>query len=74
VASGRVIGECFRRHRSQEFRRFLETIDAAVLRDLDVHFILDNYGVPKTPRISQWLARDPRSRSISHRPARRGSI
>jgi hypothetical protein len=30
VASGKVIGECHRRHRSIEFRKFLETVDAAV--------------------------------------------
>src|SRR3972149_2137267 len=29
VASGRVIGECHRRHRSVEFRAFLDTIEAA---------------------------------------------
>ena len=37
VATGRVIGECHRRHRSQEFLRFLYTIDAAVPSHLDVH-------------------------------------
>jgi transposase len=30
VKSGRVWGECHRRHRSVEFRQFLDTIDAAV--------------------------------------------
>jgi hypothetical protein len=30
VASGRVIAETHRRHRSVEFRHFLDTIDAAV--------------------------------------------
>ena len=28
VATGKVIGECHRRHRSVEFRKFLETVDA----------------------------------------------
>ncbi len=60
AATGRVIGECHRRHRSQEFRRFLDTLDAAVPPDLDVHLILDNYGTHKTPRIWRWLARHPR--------------
>lgn len=60
VASGQVIGECHRRHRSQEFRRFLDTIDAAVPPALDVHLVLDNYGTHKTPRIWRWLARHPR--------------
>jgi len=30
VKTGSVIGECHRRHRAQEFRQFLQTIDAAV--------------------------------------------
>ena len=60
VATGKVIGECHRRHRSQEFQRFLETVDAAVPGDLEVHLILDNYGTHKTARIRRWLARHPR--------------
>src|SRR5207245_4787849 len=30
VKSGKVIGECHRRHRAREFRKFLGTIDASV--------------------------------------------
>ncbi len=55
VATGRVIGECHRRHRSTEFHQFLKTIDATVSPDLDIHLILDNYGTHKTPRIQPWL-------------------
>ena len=58
--TGEVLGKCFRRHRSQEFRRFLDLIDAAVPADLDVHLILDNYGTHKTPLIERWLAKRPR--------------
>ena len=60
VATGKVIGECHRRHRSQEFLRFLETIDASVPADLDVHLILDNYGTHKTPSVRRWFVRHPR--------------
>ena len=60
VATGQVIGECHRRHRSQEFLQFLETIDARVPADLDVHLILDNYGTHKTPRVRRWFVRHPR--------------
>jgi len=60
VASGRVIGQLHRRHRSIEFQKFLDTIDANVPHDLDVHLILDNYGTHKTPRIHRWLLRHPR--------------
>jgi transposase len=60
VACGKVIGRCFRRHRSQEFRAFLELIDQSVPADLDVHLVLDNYGTHKTPAIHRWLLRHPR--------------
>jgi transposase len=60
VASGKVIGECHRRHRSIEFRTFLETVDATVPKNLDVHLVLDNYGTHKTPAIRRWLVRHPR--------------
>ena len=60
VKSGKVLGECHRRHRSTEFRHFLDTIDAAVPARLDVHLILDNYGTHKTALIHRWLAKRPR--------------
>jgi transposase len=58
--TGRVIGECHRRHRSVEFRKFLDTIDDTVAAELDVHLIMDNYGTHKTALIKRWLARRPR--------------
>lgn len=58
--TGEVIGECHRRHRSVEFRKFLDTIDRTVPDDLDVHLILDNYSTHKTPAIHRWLLRHPR--------------
>ncbi|HEV2730089.1 MAG TPA: IS630 family transposase [Terriglobales bacterium] len=60
VASGHVLGQLHRRHRSREFRRFLDTIDRNVPADLDVHLILDNYGTHKTQLIRRWLAQRPR--------------
>ena len=60
VKTGEVIGACHRRHRSTEFRRFLDRVDATVPPDLDVHLILDNYATHKTPPIQRWLARRPR--------------
>jgi transposase len=60
TASGRVIGELHRRHRSKEFRQFLDTIDANVPRQLDAHLIMDNYGTHKTLLIRRWLAKRPR--------------
>lgn len=60
VKSGNVIGKCFSRHRSTEFRKFLEHVDDSTPSDLDVHIILDNYGTHKTPLIHRWLIRNPR--------------
>lgn len=58
--TGKVIGELHRRHRSTEFRQFLDTLEANVPVDLDVHLILDNYGTHKTPPIQRWLLKRPR--------------
>ncbi len=58
--TGQVIGELHRRHRAIEFRKFLDTLDAAVPDRLDVHLVLDNYGTHKTPLIHRWLAKRPR--------------
>jgi len=58
--TGKVIGETHRRHRSIEFRKFLDRIDASVPPKLDVHIIMDNYGTHKTPRIRAWFAQRPR--------------
>lgn len=60
VATGQVIGELHRRHRSKEFLAFLRTIEANVPPALDVHLILDNYGTHKSPTVKGWLARHPR--------------
>ena len=60
VGSGSVIAQSYRRHRHQEFLRFLKLIDAAVPKDLDLHLVLDNYATHKTPAIHQWLLKHPR--------------
>ena len=60
VKTGEVLGQCWRRHRSVEFRTFLRHIDANVPAGLDVHLIMDNYGTHKTPSIQRWLVRHPR--------------
>jgi transposase len=61
LASGSVIAQpCRRRHRHQEFLKFLKLIDAAVPRQLDLHLVLDNYATHKTPAIHQWLLKHPR--------------
>ena len=58
--SGKIIGQTQQRHRSTEFRNFLDTIEKNAPTDLDVHLILDNYGTHKTQQIRNWLAKRPR--------------
>jgi transposase len=60
VATGKVIGQTQRKHRHQEFLRFLRTVDAATPSDLELHLVLDNYATHKTPAIQQWLVKHPR--------------
>src|SRR5262244_2521626 len=60
VKTSRVISQFHRRHRSVEFRRFLDAVDAAVPPELNVHLILDNYGTHKTATIQRWLLKRPR--------------
>ena len=60
VASGQVISQVHRRHRHQEFLRFLNQIDASVPAELELHLVCDNYATHKTPAIKTWLLRHPR--------------
>ena len=60
IATGKVIGRLHRRHRSQEFLKFLQTIEERVPADLDIHLVMDNYGTHKTPAVKRWFVRHPR--------------
>ena len=62
VATGKVIGKCQRRHRSQEFLKFLEEVDRQLPAEREVHLVMDNYGTHKTPKVKRWFARHPRYR------------
>lgn len=63
VKTGVVIGECHRRHRHQEFIKFLTTIDEVVKATepvgTTVHIVLDNYATHKTAAVRRWLAKRP---------------
>jgi transposase len=61
VATGEVIGKCHRRHRHQEFLRFLNEIDARMPKEpgVEVHLILDNYATHKTAAVKRWFLRHP---------------
>ncbi len=60
IATGKVIGACHRRHRHQEFLRFLRRINAEVSEELAVHLVLDNYATHKHLSVRRWLAAHPR--------------
>ena len=60
VASGVTISNCYRRHRHQEFLRFLNDIDANLPRGFEVHLVMDNYGTHRVSKVRSWLARHPR--------------
>jgi len=59
VAEGRVIGQCYPRHRHQEFLKFLRRLDDEFPRGRTLHLILDNYGTHGHPRVRRWLQRHP---------------
>jgi transposase len=59
VKTGQVVADWHRRHRSVEFRKCLDRIEASVPGHLDVHVIMDNYGTHKTPLIRAWFAKRP---------------
>jgi transposase len=60
VATGVTISNCYRRHRHQEFLKFLNDIDANLPTGFDVHLVMDNYGTHKVSKVQAWLARHPR--------------
>jgi transposase len=60
VAEGKVVGQCYARHRHQEFVKFLQHLDEEFPADLKLHVIMDNYGTHKHPRVQNWLKRHPR--------------
>jgi transposase len=60
VLDGKVIGQCMKHHRHQEFIRFLNVIDAKVAKKKTVHVIVDNYSAHKHPKVLEWIENHPR--------------
>lgn len=60
ILKGEVIGECVKKHRHQEFIAFLNKIDQAVEKDLEIHCIVDNYSTHKHFEVKEWLQKHPR--------------
>ena len=61
VATGHVIGQCMKRHRHQEWLKFLGAIDRNTPTGLALHLIADNYATHKHPKVKAWLKRHPLS-------------
>lgn len=60
TATGKLVGRCYQRHRSAEFKKFLTEIDKNAPKELKVHLVLDNYATHKTRLIHDWLLKHPR--------------
>jgi hypothetical protein len=69
IATGEVIGRCYPKHRSTEFRKFLDQVEKAVPPNLDVHLVMDNYATHKTKPIRDFFAliTDKQIRRGTHR-------
>ena len=57
---GKVVGQCYQRHRHQEFLKFLRTLDKEFPGKVPLHLIMDNYGTHKHENVRAWLKRHPR--------------
>ncbi len=60
VLQGRVIGQCYERHRHQEFLKFLRRLDQEFPGATPLHLVMDNYGTHTHPKVQAWLTRHPR--------------
>jgi len=60
VGTGEVMTRTDKRHRSIEFRKFLDLVADQVPADVDVHVVLDNASTHKTAGVEKWLKRHPR--------------
>src|SRR2546422_2113043 len=60
LLEGKVIGQCYQRHRHQEFLRFLGHLDREFPATRSLHLVIDNYGTHSQPAVKAWLTRHPR--------------
>lgn len=61
VATGQVIGQCHRRHRHQEFLKFLDHVDGSLTREpgVQIHIVMDHYGTHKHAAVRRWFTAHP---------------
>jgi len=57
---GTVIGTHMKRHRHQEWLKFLKLINKKTSAEKDLHLIVDNYATHKHPEVKSWLTKHPR--------------
>ncbi len=60
LGQGQVIATCMKRHRHQEWIKFLKMIDEQTPAEFDLHVIVDNYATHKHEKVKRWLKRHPR--------------
>ena len=60
VLQGKVVGQCYKRHRHQEFLKFLRRLDQEFPGQTPLHLVMDNYGTHKHPKVQAWLKGHPR--------------
>ncbi len=60
MADGTIVGKCMKRHRHQEYLKFLRQLDRETPKDLDLHLIVDNYATHKHDTVKRWLEKHPR--------------
>ena len=60
MLQGKVIGDFHKRHRHQEFLKFLRRIDREFAGGKTLHVVMDNYGTHGTAEVKAWLKRHPR--------------
>src|SRR6201987_868685 len=60
VLQGKVVGQCYKRHRHQEFLKFLRRLDQEFAGQTSLHLVMDNYGTHKHPNVQAWLKGHPR--------------
>ena len=57
---GTVVATQMKRHRHQEWIRFLALIEQQTPADKELHLIVDNYATHKHPKVQRWLEKHPR--------------
>ena len=55
-----MVGQCYQRHRHQEFLNFLRRLDEEFPGPVPLHLVMDNYGTHNKQEVRTWLKKHPR--------------